>query len=300
MAAPKSAMMLGRSASQFRTRWRLVAVLASGFLPRLDAQTIQPRLGPLESACTFDTAGVRDKVLYTLFVAPRDPVDSAELVPVLRLIAASFVAPDRVSVPLWPGTYYSEADSGSPVPPPEVTGVGPFTGEFWIDFKKGKVKHALWHLPPGSPQLQAALLEAVQRADSEQGVFGLMPQPRRGGRLRLALRTAIKPELVTGVPILRLRVALIRVERPVAVIHIPMPVYPTDDRKHATRATVDLQYVVTEDGRASSTSMRILQADDSAFAASAREAIEEGEFEPARIRGCAVQMLVQQRVSYGF
>lgn len=292
--------MLLFSGFHVRCRWLLVLVLAIGLVPGLHAQTIQPRLGPIGSACTFDTASVRDTVLYTLFVAPRNPVDSAELEPVLRRIAASFVAPDRVTVPLWPATYNAEADSDSPATPSDVTGVGPFTGELWIDLKKGRVAHALWHLAPGSPQLQAALLEAVRRADSEQGASGLMPRPRRRGTVRVALRTASRPELMTGVPILRLRVALIRVEQPVAVIHIPSPAFPTGGRRHGTRATVDLQYVVREDGRASSTSMRVLQADDSAFAASAREAIAAGEFQPARTRGCAVQMLVQQRVSYRF
>jgi TonB family protein len=103
-----------------------------------------------------------------------------------------------------------------------------------------------------------------------------------------------------GVPMLRLRLPTIRVEQPVTVIHIPPPAYPAKALMDKRRGGVVLQYVVTEDGRASPASMRVVDADDSAFAAAAREAIVAGEFQPARVLGCPVQMLVQQRISYRF
>jgi protein TonB len=86
----------------------------------------------------------------------------------------------------------------------------------------------------------------------------------------------------------------------VTVVHIPAPAYPAKALRAKRRGGVDLQYVVTEDGRAAPTSMRVVEADDSAFAAAAREAIAAGKFQPARVLGCPVQMLVQQRISYRF
>jgi hypothetical protein len=280
----------------------LGAFLAIGLLPRLEGQTIQLRPGPFgASTCSFDTAAVRDTILYTLFLAARNPADSTQFEAVLRGIAASFVAPSRVSVPLWPGTHFPD-DSGNRAQTSRANGAGPFTGELRIDFARGKVERARWQPAPGSPELQAAVLEAVQRADSEAS-SGLLPAAGgRRTRARLTLRTATRRELVRGVPILRLRMPFIRIEQPVAILHIPTPALPANSQERGlgSRAHVDLQYVVTEDGRASRTSIKVLQADDSAFAASAREAILAGLFQPARTRGCPVQMLVQQRVSYRF
>lgn len=145
------------------------------------------------------------------------------------------------------------------------------------------------------------MLEGVHRADSGQAFTALGPtKGRRQATVRLALRTATGSEPVGGVPILRLRIPTIRVEHGVEVMHIPKPAYPTKAQKERRSGKVDLQYVVTEEGRASGVSMRVVEADDSAFAAAAREAIAAGRFQPARVLGCPVQMLVQQRVSYRF
>jgi hypothetical protein len=282
-------------------RWWLAAGLTIGVVQRLDGQTIQPRLGPIGSSCAFDTAAVRDTSRYTLSLAWRESSDSVRLGPALRAIAASFVAPAGVTTRLWPGTYFPDPDSSSQVQASWATGVGPFTGELQIELKEGRVQRAQWHLVPGSPQLQAAVLEAVHRADSGLAFSGLAPSnaPRRTA-VRLALRTAKESEPSSGVPILRLRLPTIRVEHPVTVIHIPAPVYPGKALRGKTSGRVDLQYIVTEDGRASPASMRVVEADDSAFAAAAREAIVAGKFRPAQVLGCPVQMLVQQRISYRF
>ena len=282
-------------------RWWLAVSLAVGAVPCLEGQTIQPRLGPVGSTCTFDTAAVRDTARYTLFLASRETSDSARLEPTLRAIAASFVAPDGVTTRLWPGTYFPDPDSSGQVGPFRARSVGPFTGELWVDLEVGRLQRSRWYLAPGSVQLQAAVLEAVHRADSGQAFAALAPaKGRRQATVHLALRTATESEPVGGVSILRLRIPTIRVERTVEVIHIPTPAYPAEARKERRRGGVHLQYVVTEEGRASRASMRVVEADDSAFAAAAREAIVAGRFQPARVRGCPVQMLVQQRISYRF
>jgi hypothetical protein len=281
--------------------WWLVAGLAVGAVPRLAGQTVPLRLGPVGSTCVFDTAAVRDTAQYTLFLAWRESSDSTRLRPTLQAIAASFVPPAGVTTRLWPGTYFPEPDSGGQRSASRARSVGPFAGDLWIDLEKGRVRRAQWHLAPGSSQLQTAVLEAVQRADSGQAFSGLVSSAgRRLTTVRLTLRTATPSEPLEGVPILRLRIPTIRVEHPVDVVHIPTPVYLAKARKAGTPGRVALQYVVTEEGRASGPSIRVLEADDSTFAAAARDAIVAGTFQPARVRGCPVQMLVQQRISYRF
>lgn len=282
-------------------RWWLAASLTIGAVPRLDSQTVQPRLGPIGSTCAFDTAAVRDTSRYTVFLAWRESSDAAGLKPALRAIAASFVAPASVTTRLWPGTYFPDPDSSRQIQASRARGVGPFTGELWIELNEGRIQRAQWHLAPGSPQLQDAVLEAVRRADSGQAFTGpTLSKASRRTTLRLALKTAAESEPSMGLPILRLRLPTIRVEHPVTVIHIPAPAFPVKALRTKRKGGVDLQYVVTEDGRAAPTSMRVVEADDSAFAAAAREAIVAGRFQPARVLGCPVQMLVQQRISYRF
>jgi hypothetical protein len=143
------------------------------------------------------------------------------------------------------------------------------------------------------------VLEAVQRANAA-ALSGLMRGVAGRRTSRVTLGTATRPELVRGVPILRLRMPFIRVEQPVNIIRIPSPALPDNFREHHSGTFVDLQYVVAEDGRVPRTSIKVLQADDSSFAISARQAILGGLFQPAQTRGCPVQMLVQQRVTYRF
>jgi Gram-negative bacterial TonB protein C-terminal len=282
-------------------RWWLAASLTIGAALPLDGQTVQPRLGSIGSTCAFDTAAVRDTSRYTVFLAWRESSDAAELGSVLRAIAASFVAPTSVTSLLWPGTYFPDPDSSRQTQGSRARAVGPFTGELWIELNQGRVERAAWHLAPGSPQLQSAVLQAVQRADSGRTFSGLTPSktPRRR-TLRLTLGTAAESEPSIGMPILRLRLPTIRVEHPVTVIHIPRPAYTIKSVRAKRSGGVDLQYVVSEDGRASPLSMRVVEADDSAFAAAARAAVVAGRFRPARVLGCPVQMLVQQRISYRF
>ncbi len=290
--------------------WWLSATLAIGLVPRLESQNIPIRRGPLRPACAFDTAAVRDTAQFTLYLAPPGRLsDSAKFgpsyAPILRAIAAAFIPPAGISAGLWPGTF-AAPDSTAPDSKDQTKmyparAAGPFTGELWIALEEGRVDPVQWRVPPGSPELQSAVLEAVQRADSVQAFRGLVlpPGPRRG-TVRVALRTARGTAPWEGVPILRLRMSFIRVEHPVVQIRIPVPEYPAHLQRQGKTGSVDVEYVVTEDGRASPTSVRVLDADDSAFAASARDAIVAAEFQPARVRGCPVQMLVLQRISYRY
>jgi hypothetical protein len=277
--------------------WLAGALLSIVLLPGLNAQAIHLRPGSLGIAgCSFDTTVVRETTVYTLFLAARQRGDSAQLAPVLQRILDSFVPPAKVSYPLWPGTYFP-VDSADRLGTPRMRGVGPFTGELRIDFADGKVKTARWDAPPDSPELQAAVLEAVQRS---AGLPGSVPGGRGRRSSRVTLGTATSPHLASGVPILKLRVPTIRVEQPVSVIQIPTPALPGNFQEHRSGSFVDLRYVVAEDGRVPPKSIKVLQAEDSSFAISARRAILAGLFQPAQTQGCPVQMLVQQRITYRF
>ena len=88
------------------------------------------------------------------------------------------------------------------------------------------------------------------------------------------------------------------VDDPVRPIEIPKPRYPPVLQQAGIAGSVDVQYVVDTLGRAEPPSWRVIRSTNKAFEDPARDAIMQGKFKPARIRGQAVRQLVQQRISF--
>jgi protein TonB len=88
------------------------------------------------------------------------------------------------------------------------------------------------------------------------------------------------------------------VDDPVRPLNIPRPKYPPVLQQAGIAGSVDVQYVVDTLGRAEPASWKVLRSTNKAFEDPAREAIMDGRFKPARIRGQAVRQLVQQRISF--
>lgn len=89
-----------------------------------------------------------------------------------------------------------------------------------------------------------------------------------------------------------------QVDDPVEPIQIPRPRYPPVLQQAGVSGRVEVEYVVSTEGRAEPESFRILNSTNRAFEEPAREAIMRATFRPARVRGQAVRQLVRQAISF--
>jgi TonB family protein len=76
------------------------------------------------------------------------------------------------------------------------------------------------------------------------------------------------------------------------------PIYPRDLIATATEGQVDVIYVVDTIGRVDTTTIQVIQSNDSRFSESVRTALGEARFRPAKRGGKAVRQLVQQRFRF--
>jgi len=148
------------------------------------------------------------------------------------------------------------------------------------------------------PELDAAIVAAVRRADSA----GVFPPPGQGegwdgGRIALRL-VRWEPTDTLGVGLIRLVLPILRADSPVEVIRIPPPRYPAAAQEGGIGDAIDLVYVVGANGRMVRGSARMVGGRYRAFAQAAIEAVEKGEYRPARIAGCAVPQQVAQRIQF--
>jgi TonB family protein len=76
------------------------------------------------------------------------------------------------------------------------------------------------------------------------------------------------------------------------------PVYPPELSARGKEGKVDATYVVDATGRVDTTTIKVLQSDDSLFTESVRTALGDALFRPAKRGGKTVRQLVQQRFSF--
>ncbi|MGH2830980.1 MAG: TonB family protein, partial [Actinomycetota bacterium] len=78
----------------------------------------------------------------------------------------------------------------------------------------------------------------------------------------------------------------------------PPPRYPPHLQQSGIEGVVMLQAVLDTVGRAEPGSVRIVSSTNSGFNASAIESVNRSEFQPARLNGIAVRVMIQIPVSY--
>jgi TonB family protein len=76
------------------------------------------------------------------------------------------------------------------------------------------------------------------------------------------------------------------------------PVYPPELIQRGTEGQVEATYVVDTTGAVDTTTVQVLQSDDSLFTQSVRTALGEMRFRPAKRAGKAVRQLVAQRFRF--
>ena len=76
------------------------------------------------------------------------------------------------------------------------------------------------------------------------------------------------------------------------------PAYPSALREAGVQGRVEVSYIVGVDGRVEPGSFRVLSASHPAFVEPVREALERAVFQPGRIRGRAVRVLVRQTIRF--
>jgi hypothetical protein len=225
-----------------------------------------------------------------LFEAP-----APEYLPYIMAVASTFEMPKQVTLGSWPGTL---DDSDRPCEGDEWCQVGAWDGEVELALDdRGRLHDMNWTLWPDTPDVRAALETSLRRADS---LKLLPPVPRRSklrGQIRLGLRFVRDPAISNGTVLGRFRLPYIKLTQSVEVITQPTPEWPPNVIGQG-RGIVQLQYIVAEDGRVSSETIRVLQADYRPFVRPAIQAILDSRFRPARVDSCPVKMLVRQRVVY--
>jgi TonB family protein len=77
-----------------------------------------------------------------------------------------------------------------------------------------------------------------------------------------------------------------------------VPVYPPELSARGVEGLVDATYVVDTTGRVDTTTIKVMQSDDSLFTQSVRTALGLAAFRPAKRAGSSVRQLVQQRFRF--
>ena len=85
---------------------------------------------------------------------------------------------------------------------------------------------------------------------------------------------------------------------PPVVIRFPDPVYPPGLKAAGVEGQVTVDYVVDAGGHVESYSISIVSSDHPLMADAVRHAVEKAQFEPGRVRGAPVRMLVRQTIRF--
>jgi hypothetical protein len=154
----------------------------------------------------------------------------------------------------------------------------------------------------------AALVNAIVALDTS----GLLPSPRvdeswfsgDSTELRIVITArsvrripgAVYPEdLAWSEPLLRFRVPVHRIERPVRKLYGPDPTYPANLAQKSIPGKAVVQFVVGTDGMADATTMQVLPpVPPVEFVHAAFDAVRASRFTPMVIAGCPVRTLVEQ------
>jgi hypothetical protein len=249
--------------------------------------------------CRFDTAAHRDTAQFSLYLAPplfEANAPASAYLPYIMAVASTFEMPPQITLGSWPGTL---GDSDQPCDKDQWCDIGAWDGEVELVLNdRGRLGKLNWTLWPDTPEIRSALEVSVRRADS---LKLLAPIPKgsklRRNQIRLSLRF-IRDSAIDGATVLgRFRLPYVAVTKSVGVITQPTPEWPPNVSGRGT-GVIQLQYIVAEDGRVSSESIRVLQADYRPFVRPAIQAILDSRFRPAQVDSCPVKLLVRQRVVY--
>ncbi len=89
-----------------------------------------------------------------------------------------------------------------------------------------------------------------------------------------------------------------QVDDPVELVSRVQPRYPPVLQQAGVSGRVEVEYVVSTEGRAEPASFKILSSTNRQFEEPAREAILRAVFRPARVRGQPVRQLVRQAITF--
>lgn len=140
-----------------------------------------------------------------------------------------------------------------------------------------------------NPALDRAVLAAIRAVDSA-GSFAPVPGGIQGDTVPLRLLlTASDSSRARGVPILRARVPIRRLDRQLAPAGDERaPQYPDELRGRGIPGRVDVSFVVDAKGAVIRSTISVRGATDAAFARSVLEVLPTYRFIPAVVDGCAV------------
>ena len=280
----------------------LVAFLAyNGHPARPRTPAAAPLPGSSTAWCDFDTAAATGMHRHTIALSPagddlRAAPSSGDALAIAEAVAAHFLPPARVSLPFW-ARVVSAADS-TPV------GYTASLGHGLDDFivlpvrRDGHLAGRNVAITTASPELNAQLLAAILAADSA----GAFPKPsvavqRRGGKVVLRLVDA-EEATAPALQLMTVEIPVVRATRPVKYLGGVQPEYPVNGRRASVDDSVELQYVIDEEGKVNMASARVLRGRYADFIKQTIEALPKGRFEPARVGECAVPLLAQQLFVY--
>lgn len=212
-------------------------------------------------------------------------------------VRANFRKPRTLSLPRWAWFYARDTVTYAGTP---ALGAGLASDLRFRLRPDGRLADTAVMIATASPELNTSLVAAVRQADS----LGVFPRSKPGadGTPRQITLHLVNYDDRDGpaVGLVRLVLPLIQVETPIRIISIPRPRFPQAALLAGIASFVDLQYVVTSEGRVDPGTFRVVRAEYREFEVAAMNAILGGKFVPGTLRGCPVPMLVQQRIKFNF
>lgn len=282
------------AAAPLRARcWFLLALMGLVLSNRAAAQTAAASMAlPLscaEGATSPDTA----RLMLTMLTRPGDSVHAIIADLQAQAVADNFRPPAKMTFLRWPFAWDprdvdARRSSGTSMPG--------FEGELaLIVDHSGRLREAAMTEPLDVPELNRSLVEAAWRTDSAAGYerFELADSTLEV-RIRIAASSRPTPR---ERPLVRLAVPFLRITTHVGVERAARPRFPDGAREEGFAT---FSYVVAENGRADSTSLRLIGAQNGVFIPPAREAILRSTYTPAKSGACRVPEWVQQRVAFRF
>ena len=243
------------------------------------------------AACTFDTLSHTANETVTLGLAGGWSFNAGRPSPVdynnaAQIIKTHFRPPAAVRLPLWART--------PRVIPGGSTVVG-FGLDGHIRFRldqTGRLADDRIEIESSSTDLIESVRAAIVRADSAGG-FAPPSRDVRRDKGTIVLRFVETTRAgVVNVPLMRLHIPVIVIDRPPEVVNRPPLRYPMEAlRAHVTDRVV-VRAIILEDGSVDTSSLQVVQATYREFAQTVLHNIGKAKFTPALVAGCPVPALV--------
>ena len=171
--------------------------------------------------------------------------------------------------------------------------------------RTGHITSSRFVRAPEIPELAAAVLDAVRRADSARAISAL-PVDAPGTTAELTIRmfgtgSRLPAPVDTTAPVFTIaepRFIVKRVDVPARALAGARAQYPRTLRDAGITGIVELQFIVGADGRIDRSSVSVVFESHPDFTASVREAMAEMRFLPAQIGDCATRSWARQRFEF--